>query len=775
MVFKVKSIFIILVSGLINISLYAKTQIIFNEEDNIAITDLRQVLVGYEAGIIKFNKVAIDARTGQDFYLAISNKQTEIKYTTDNSLQNAVYTLLDIWGFRWYGPGENWFIKPKVINIKPIAGKWYTPSFRNRSFFGTGGLDFPFKVEFDLDNNYKQQWYAFKRRNRFNADFTAVGHMGQLFYQENKTVIDNNPNWFANNNGAVNGRIKIDNKQAVNTYITWAKNKYKPNLVYNIIGVDPEDGRGGSDDPLPSNMPNINNHADKWWWLANEVAKQFNENDKRTVVSMYAYGDGKTNALAPNFKLRKNVYPTVIPYAFQGAYSSPENMIKDWASKINGTMGIYDYWNITQWSLGMPQFNIYGMQQLLKYWKNNKIDGIYLETTDAAGPMGHVHWLSAQLQWDVNKNFEQLYGQYLNDCFGKAAPEIKSMFDRWSKNYQKEIEVPASIQNLINATKLVEKNSAEWKRINELKAYILYMKMFYAHDGTQDSKDKIMNYLYSIHHLMLVQTAAFMGQAYITPFQNGNKVPNGKNIKKLTANDIEELFNDNAAFAKNSYKSVEFIFDYNKVSYTDAIPNESWRFGSGNTQFSFKAKYSGNFNLEVGAESNTIFQFLNNRVEILNETVGKDKFDKIEELSGRKWHMKKYTISIKKDSVYTITCKGGFNRVVILDNKHVLFKNPSNIDFDNYQYPIQYFYVPKQATEIIFTDAEPEGLNGRGYLIMPNGKSVNREATIFKNTYKVAVPAEAKGKVWAANFGHPSFKFVNIPNYTSLQKFTYTE
>ena len=81
---------------------------------------------------------------------------------------------------------------------------------------------------------------------------------------------------------------------------------------------------------------------------------------------MLAYGDGAYNALAPKFSLRKNVYPVIIPNAFQKVYT-PTEMVTTWASKIEGSMGLCDYWNITQWSEGLPQFNIFSIPEKLSF------------------------------------------------------------------------------------------------------------------------------------------------------------------------------------------------------------------------------------------------------------------------------------------------------------------------------------------------------------------------------------------------------------------------
>lgn len=204
------------------------TRILYDGPETEAVKDLRQVLAHFPAGEIVLESVPLEQRTGQQFYLERTNGKTLIKYTVTTSLENAIYTLLDRWGFRWYGPGENWFVQPTAIPPNDIPGRWITPSFRNRSFSGTGGLDFPAPTPraFDPANRFKSEWYAWKRRNRFNADFQGAGHAGDEFYLENKQVLDGRPEWFNSESGKQGGRIRIEIPEAVATYKAWAKRKY---------------------------------------------------------------------------------------------------------------------------------------------------------------------------------------------------------------------------------------------------------------------------------------------------------------------------------------------------------------------------------------------------------------------------------------------------------------------------------------------------------------------------------------------------------------------
>ncbi len=739
--------------------------------ENETTQDLKDVLKDYKDGRnINIEKVALGNRTGQAFYISANNSKVEIKYTTKQSLENAVYTYLDMLGIHWYGAGENWLHNPTVLNKVNIAGEWKEPTFRNRIFAGTGGLETPLPT-IDANYNYKNNWNAWKRRIRMNADFYDIGHSGAAFYYENKDILDANPNWFNSAQGRYSGRIKIDSAAAVQVYKTWAKKQYNPANNFTTIGTDPEDGRGGNDDPLPHDgfdgIPKWNN-SDKTWWLTNEVAKMFDENNSKIQVTAYAYGDGSTVALVPKFRLRKNVYPIIIPYAFQTSYL-PDQMVKIWARNIEGKMGLYDYWNITQWSLGLPQFNIYTIPFRLKLWKENKVDGVNIETTDASGPMGHVWWLAGQLEWDLTKNIDTLFNKYLADCFGAAKAPIKKMYKRWSLNYQGKAEVNLSLKDLNDATQLVNENSIEWKRINDVKAYVHFMKMM-AHRTSQTDNNNIYQYIYSIHQRMLVQTTAFTGQGYL-----GYPVPEPISTHQLTEQEVENNFIADLADLPVQYSISDFVFDFDKVSYTEPMSNGSWNSSRGAVGV-FKAPFTGVVSINAGPAINaTKLKVFSSDSLYLDESIDADSgYTYIDTLAnGNLRYMKTFNFNIVEGQKYLISTKGGLGRLTFNTPGIVLFQNTEPDDFDNFAYPLKYFYVPIGTKEIAYFDNQTD--NDGGSIRPPTGELLTRMRTNIIGTYKVVVPTGQDGKLWVAAFGHTQWGLLSIPNQTSLQKFLYTE
>ncbi|TAN47683.1 MAG: DUF4838 domain-containing protein, partial [Methylococcaceae bacterium] len=750
------------------------TVIIARHVASEALSDLKKELANYEAGTIRIEQVALAGRTGQEFYLKRNGYDAVIKYTTHESLENAIYTLLESMGFRWYGPGENWTIRPAKIKLSNKSGGWTAPSFRNRFFSGTGGLDLAEPAGVDENESYKKQWLQWKRRLRINGDFEPQGHTGEAFYLENKALLDAHPQWFNSKSGRLGGRFRVEIPAALQAYKDWIFDKYSAEIgkSFVAIGTEPEDGKGGIDDPLPPVETHLLNHADKWWYVTNEVAKMYNENDPMTVITAYAYGSGSTAALAPSFDLRKNVYPVLTPYAFQTAYI-PEEMIVEWSKRVE-KMGIYDYWNITAWSYGVPGFDIYGMKEKLKFWHTNKIDGIYIETTDGAGAMGHAWWLGSQLMFDMGKNFDALYSQYLQDCFGPAAPVMRRMYDRWSNNYQERGDVSQSLADLRDATELVEYGGAEWKRLNELKAYVHYMKLFYEHDGTQAGKDAIFQYLYSIHHLMMVQTAAFQSQSYLQPLVNDvNVFPKGVG-KVLSVDEIEANFALDLMSNPQLYVVLPFSFELDKADFLHQADKMAWRYG-GDVSMQFKVKQTGNLVFNAGSTDTATLEIFNKSTILLKESIGVDNTTFTETLDGQDWFMKHYSLPVQAGQEYSLHFTGYFNRLT-MQSKIPLFKRIGEADFDAVGYPSVYFYVPKSATEIVFHDElgsvdDPLG----SIMIDPKGAVHPREDTGIKDLYRVAVPSALRGKVWKAQFTHSLWSIKNFAGIGSLAPFRYRE
>lgn len=719
-----------------------------------------QVAWAKEMALSDSQKQALN-KDGQSFYLCIrENNCATIIGTGIHSFNNAIYTFLHELGYRWYMPGDAWTIVPTSFPKNLQISKIYTPDFQGRFYAGTGGVNAIPGT--DPKNTFKQDYNLWNKRNRFNSDYKIKGHSGHLFYNENKKILDAHPEWFCN--GKINryGRMDISRPEVVKLFTQWALTQAKQDEPFPTIGIDPSDGAGGKDDCLPANMPVIKTWSDKYFWLANQVANKLDKKDNKTQVQLYAYAN---HAATPSFALEKNVYPIIIPYAFQGI-TSPDNFIRSWSKKIDGRpMGIYDYWNITQWSSGIPQMNIYSIPEKLRLWKLYNVTSINLETTNGKGSTGHALWLAGQVMWNTNISFDSLYKDFLNKSFGPAAPDIKNMYDRWSKNYQQEMEVDLSLHDLAKASSKT-KDKAIHARLNELKAYVHYLKLFYDYKAAPKSAtayERLVSYVHAIHYLRLLQSSALL-ERYIKPPAGYKKPVSAKSqATTITPVNIEKLFEQDLDQHLARYSIPDFDFEINKAKTISSEPVAKPQYLNGRNSYEFFHSKPGLFMINAGSRGDT-------RLTITGSD-GKIWLEKMIPASESGYTPIKIQLPA---GIYTLSF-GDFARFSRLEfpAENIFMSNGMSY-YDNAGYPVHYAFISKDADAIIYEDRLGPGTNKRGYWINPDGKRVD-PVKLKNGIYKIPVPGEYRGKVWTLNIGHRQFKLLNIPNRFSLRKFEYKE
>ncbi len=705
---------------------------------------------------------------GQSFYLVLNKTQNAIIVgSSTNSFINGIYTLMHELGFRWYMPGDIWAKIPDLKTFNRTINKSYDPSFQNRSYFGTGGIGGV--PGLDDKNTFKKDFDDWNRRNRLNnTEFHGKGHLGQIFYRDNKAILDKNPSFFCQNKVNNVGRIDISNKQAVELFVNWAKQKVNYQDKFPMAGVDPADGSGGKDDCLPTNMKGINNWSDKYFWLANQVALELQKDKKPAQVQIYAYA---SHAQPPNFEIESNVYPIIIPYAFQ-RHAEPEVFIAEWKEKLKGRpMGIYDYWNITQWSVGIPQFDIYSIEPKLKLWHKSNINYVRVESTNAKGPMGHAWWIAAQMMWDIDQPFEKLYDEFLNNNFGEAADDIRNMYDRWSKNYQRDMEVSLSSNDLQKAESKVE--DAQIKgRLNELKAYILYLDKYYKYNSLPNDTnyEDLIKYVNGIHHLRLLQTRAIQTLYIKPPAQFKSRraktalSENHTTVSSLTQNQINELFKKMIKKNPMLYALSELRFDFKKASVSN--PNKKLQYNplyiNGTNNYNFYLPTSRKLSFQVGATAQMRFS--------IKDENGKLWFaGKVE---GTKSGYERMDITLPK-GLYVLQIGELYMFSRFIFPADIPLFTPDTY-YDNYKYPLQYVYIPKGVTEIVYYDElGPEKRSG-GVWFNPVGQKV-ASTLVRGKVYKVKVNSEAAGKVWTFKIANRNYSLLNIPNLFSVNNYSYQE
>ncbi len=118
---------------------------------------------------------------------------------SDTAIQYGIYKYLEILGYRWFFPNENWTIVPDLKKITINANLVEFPVFKIRNFFGTGG--FGGKLPVDPEMKLSKKWEEWKKRNFLGGEIAISGHAGESFNAANKAVLLEHPEYLAEING----------------------------------------------------------------------------------------------------------------------------------------------------------------------------------------------------------------------------------------------------------------------------------------------------------------------------------------------------------------------------------------------------------------------------------------------------------------------------------------------------------------------------------------------------------------------------------------------
>jgi hypothetical protein len=484
----------------------------------------------------------------ESFGIQENEKKLIIFAKSESGIGHGVYYFLEQLGFRWFLPGEEWTIVPKVTSLNKNISKIVNPDFPTRNFFGGGGFRYPKQI--DPDRQIQKEWEDWKRRNRFGEELIMSGHSWEGFNNRYKTELLKHPEYLAEVNGKrvkwkPSAKFCISNQNIIDLYLKDRINQYEKQMnsaaakqnesAFQCISVDPSDG---SDHCQCSSCRKMGSVSDRVFYLANYIAKNLKKKYPEAKVNLLAYNE---HASVPKQSLEPNIWVMTVPYAFQ-AVGSPETMIEDWTKKSKQTL-VYDYFSILQWNSDLPGFDfIEDMPQKLRYWKRANLKGVKIESSYSKGAIGIGLYLFSKLAWDVNADENKLLEEFYEFSFKEAKAPMRRMLERWSGNFSGQSELPFAYRDLKKAQELAKDESVK-NRIAEWEAYLIYTDLFLAynmlprHSKERAAKaEELLQYMWSITHTKMVHVS-FMSYWIVNQLEK--KSPNLKKKWTLLQKDLQ--------------------------------------------------------------------------------------------------------------------------------------------------------------------------------------------------------------------------------------------
>lgn len=438
---------------------------VYNQEPNTelskttALTDVQNLLQeGYSKNNVVISKIKFNIQFDQALKdtIHIITKRPDLVslYIGDEKNKTvALYSYLDLLGFRFYGAEDHWTYIPPLNPNLDLDTK-VVSYFPYRRIFASYGVSDDAIYSLATSAFLFDRWKD--RLRMVNLLPIPSGHYGKSFNEKYKQEILSNPEWRGvDQNGNVrpwtaNLKLCYCNPDVINLFkrdalerLIAMKKKHNPPYILNMEPPDSGD--------FCDCKETISNQV---YNLVNEVAEYLEKHDKNAFVSLYGYG---YHAGPPTFSLRKNVIVGIAPKSVRSG-GSPEKMIKNWE---NTTTPLYlrGYLGNPSSTMNKPIYNPEEnfVENINSMRKKNYL-GYSYETTSSFMSVGLGLYLLSKASWnEINEKSE--FEAFLSNMFPNYEEEIRQVYQFFS-NYN-----PLNITNGLNYIRNFKKKS--FKNVNQ--------------------------------------------------------------------------------------------------------------------------------------------------------------------------------------------------------------------------------------------------------------------------------------------------------------------
>ncbi len=402
----------------------------------------------------------------------IMKSEKDLLWLVGNSelaVQHSVYSFLESIGCRWYFPDPVWYVIPEKKEIKVSIDAREKPSFDWRRIWYEYGPRTP-KLKQDYENwcKYNKQGGSLK---------VSAGHSYARYIPEKE--FEKNPELFSLVGGERKPmQICISNPEVQKRVIDGVLNAFKKNPDAIMVSVEPNDGGGFCE---CENCKKLGTVSDQVFFLANLVAKQVQKEFPGKFVGLLAY---HLHSNPPSFNLEPNIHVEVTT-GFRGGTKLTIEQQAESFRKLGASVGVYDYFSVYLWDWDMPGAakagRFYSLAEFVKRMNSIGLKSYTAESCCNWGPNGPGYWLAAKLMWNSDLDTNGLVEDFFENCFKKAKPYVKRIYERWAKG---ERHTPRTLKlallDLEQAYK-AEKDEQVQARLDRITMYLhwLVLKMEY--------------------------------------------------------------------------------------------------------------------------------------------------------------------------------------------------------------------------------------------------------------------------------------------------------
>lgn len=467
-----------------------------------ALDDIHHLLeLGFKEANRKYDtlrfKMYFDPKLDDSIRLKSTGERTIfLTIGNDNNKVVALYSYLDLLGYRFYGPEDHWTYIPELKEFEAIDTT-IVSFFSLRKLIPSFGASRPGINILDTTGTLYKRWM--NRLRMANLYDVKAGHYGTTFNNKYKDLIIENPEWRGKDDDGKYRKwsstlklcyslpdvIALYKKDAHIRLERLKKNSSPPYF----LTIDPPDGGGFC------SCNNCGTPSDQVYGLANEVAKYLYSIDTNTFVTLYGYNQ---HANPPSFSLEENIVVGIVPNAFQQVGSSTK-MMNLW-QETGAQLYLRDYISIPVWQYDKPSFDPYGnFMSQIETIKNNNYIGYHYETTASFMSVGLKFYLLSIASW---RNIDAIneYELFLHTMF----PNIENQMSLIYGNLP-TVDIYTYFDALSRVRSMLETSSSNsdidiTNRLLDLEFYIEYLYLLdkYERDETDQNLNTLLNKILSL-------------------------------------------------------------------------------------------------------------------------------------------------------------------------------------------------------------------------------------------------------------------------------------
>ncbi|MDX6181727.1 DUF4838 domain-containing protein [Flavobacterium sp. Fl-77] len=360
-----------------------------------------------------------------EFIIKSDTKSIYLKAKNEKYLRYAVYTLLEMWGFRKYTAAETFIPRLEQILFDKNYTKKIKPDFEYRSLLYPDAYDPDFRDWHKLD----LQIY----------DFSLWGHSFNTLVPA-KDFFKDNPKLFALYEGQRNTESLCMTNDTVVELVTEKMKKIiaqNPNAVFFSVSQNDDVVYCECSECKALNAKYGGPQGSLYSFL-NKIATQF----PTTKITTLAYLHTQKPPL--NLKIEPNIYTLFCPIELdRGKPLNSQNSasfiktLENW-SATSPHLYLWDY-SVQFANYFSPFPNIHTFSENYKTFKKNNVKGLFVQGyADILGDFSELRqYLLAKLLWDTSIDIEATTADFLRGFYGKTTPFINQYLNLLAENQTK--------------------------------------------------------------------------------------------------------------------------------------------------------------------------------------------------------------------------------------------------------------------------------------------------------------------------------------------------